>query len=85
MRRLMAENQLSINPERDWNSIQKVAIIGAAFWTDARMVEELRTLGFHKADAPVLTAPTRVVFDPLWTVLSLWSRPGASRANGDNR
>ena len=81
MRRLLIERGLIIHPSTDWSSVRHVSWISAGCDAKTTRSKEwlLTSLGFHKVDAPVLKAPERVVFESLWTELSLWSREIAAK------
>jgi hypothetical protein len=72
MRRLLLDNGLIVDPRKDWNSIEQVAVISAS--NDLREQRLLISLGFHKIDAPPMTSPRQLIFQPLSTNISLWTR-----------
>ena len=74
MRRLLIDNGLILDPDKDWTSLQQVAVISAS--KDLREKRLLASLGFTEVAAPPLTSPRQLVFQPLSTNISLWKRPG---------
>ena len=73
MRRMLIENGLVLDPEKDWTSVQQVALISAS--KDLREKRLLASLGFTEVDTPPLTSPRQLIFQPLSTNISLWRRP----------
>ena len=73
MRRMLIDNGLVIDPEKDWTSVQQVALISAS--KDLREKRLLASLGFTEVDTPPLTSPRQLIFQPLSTNISLWRRP----------
>ena len=73
MRRMLIENGLVLDPEKDWTSVQQVALISAS--KDLREKRLLASLGFTEVDTPPLTSPRQLIFQPLSTNISLWQRP----------
>jgi 4-amino-4-deoxy-L-arabinose transferase-like glycosyltransferase len=74
MRRLLIESGLVLDPEKDWTSVQQVALISAS--RDLREKRLLASLGFTEVDTPPLASPRQLIFQPLSTNISLWKRPG---------
>jgi uncharacterized membrane protein len=72
MRHVLTANGLVVYPVKDWNSVKQVAVLSAS----AELPEQqlLNSLGFHKIDAPPLTSPKQLIFQPLSTNISLWAR-----------
>lgn len=74
MRRLLIDNGLVLDPEKDWTSVQHVALLSAS--KDPHEKRLLASLGFTEVAAPPLTSPRQLIFQPLSTNISLWKRPG---------
>jgi hypothetical protein len=73
MRRMLIDNGLILDPEKDWASVQQVALISAS--KDLHEKRLLTSLGFTEVATPPLTSPRQLVFQPLSTNISLWKRP----------
>jgi 4-amino-4-deoxy-L-arabinose transferase-like glycosyltransferase len=73
MRRMLIDNGLILDPEKDWASVQQVALISAS--KDLHEKRLLTSLGFTEVATPSLTSPRQLVFQPLSTNISLWKRP----------
>ena len=73
MRRMLIDNGLVLDPEKDWTSVRQVALISAS--KDLREKRLLASLGFTEVDTPPLTSPRQLIFQPLSTNISLSKRP----------
>jgi len=74
MRRMLIDNGLIVDPEKDWTSVQQVALISAS--KDLHEKRLMASLGFTEVETPSLTSPRQLIFQPLSTNISLWKRPG---------
>ena len=75
MDRLQLADHLVADPRREWNSRRQVVVIGIGGGASLANVERLLdSLGFREVAAPALATPARVIFNSLWTRVTLWSR-----------
>ena len=86
MRSFLLKNGLVIDPASAWSSVKQIVLINTSCGPDMVISLEhlLACLGFRKIDLPILTRPSWVVIELLWTELSLWVAIGG-KTQGERR